>query len=348
MTIDVGIVGLGRWGKIRSRAYKTNPDVNLCSVYDIEPDREETAKSLGCRFYTNLEEMLRKEKLDLVNVSVPASKHADVAYSCLEAGVNVLVEKPMATTLDGAIKLADKARENNLVLTVGYTERFSPTTLEVREIFLNGYIGYLISMDAKKRVASVHRAMDVGVILDVAIHPIYKMINFHKKGVVETYAIARRIVSKGHEDYAKILLTFEDGVTGYIEADRTRSIREQEFELNGSRGSCKENTSDTNWGNHYLEFNKGFVEEISAFNFRDLEEYFNKFGSQKTEKKVIRPINPIEPAKLEVDQLIDALVNKHLPPVSLEEALRSTKIALSALESAEKHTLVSLENNKDI
>jgi len=343
MPIRVGIDGYGRWGRIRCNAFAKNPDVQLCAVYDVNVDLKPMVESLGMRFYTDPDDMLKKESLNLVDVSTPASKHKEMVYKALEYGVNVLVEKPMATTIDDAIVMTDKAKESNLLLHVGFTERSSPTALEMREILLSGHIGDIISIDGKKRVTSFHRAWDVGAALDVAIHYIDKAINFHKKRVVEVYAVARKIRSEEHEDFINIFMTFEDNVLAHIEADRTRNTREHEFELNGTRGSCEEDCSDPNWENHYLKFRRGFVEDVGGLAFKDLEEYFNRFNPQKAKTEIIKPRRCVEPAKMEVDRVVETLVNKSLPPISLEEALQSTKVAILALESSRNHKPIDVE-----
>jgi UDP-N-acetylglucosamine 3-dehydrogenase len=285
--------------------------------------------------------MLEKEKPDLVNISVPATKHYESAKLCLESGSSVLIEKPMATTVEDSVSLVDLAKKLNLILTVGYTERFSPTIMKMHRIFENGELGYLISMDDRKKAPSLLRARDVDVVKDIGVHGIDRMLDFCNKKVIGVYAVARRVMSLEHEDYAKILISFEGNVTGSVEVDRSTTIRENSFELTGSKATCRDNRTDPSWVNHYLEVIGGL--NADGYDFKGLEEYLSKFSPEKVKKSVIKPENPIEPAKLEVNELIDALLNKRSPLVTPESALLSTKIAIASLESSKENKFIHIE-----
>lgn len=218
--------------------------------------------------------MFSKEEIDSFNDSTPGPKHKDVTGAAFRRGIKcVLTEKPMATTFDDAKMLFDTARNMDIKWSIGYTERFDPATLELREFFMNGSIGSIIWMDAKKNGVFAPRSRDISVIIDRAIHDVYKMINFHKKKVLRVYAEGRPLISET-EDVASVQLTFEDGVVGTIKADRTYAGREHEFEIHGSRGTCKEVRSHPKWEEHYLEFKRGFVGDVDGLNFRDQDEYF--------------------------------------------------------------------------
>jgi len=118
--INVAVVGVGAMGKSHARVYSDIDNVNLVAVCD---SNAESAKQIGNKYHANIyadyKEMIRKEKIDAVSICVPTKWHKDVAVYFLRNKINVLVEKPIATTLDEAKEMIDESTKNNTKLMVG-------------------------------------------------------------------------------------------------------------------------------------------------------------------------------------------------------------------------------------
>jgi len=141
--INVGVIGAGSIGKIHLQAYTSIPDVRVSAVVDIIEDRaRQAAESFGIpKYYTDYREMLEKEKLDAVSVCVPNYLHSPMTVDALNAGVNVICEKPMAINAKEAQKMVDAARANNKILMVALCWRFSDEAKTIKEFINQGYLG---------------------------------------------------------------------------------------------------------------------------------------------------------------------------------------------------------------
>ena len=116
MTItNVAVIGLGNMGKHHARNYAKMNNVKLVAVCDLNEElAKNTAEMFSCRYYTNYEEMLDKEEIQAASVVVPTNFHKETALTCLRRGINILIEKPIAGTVEDAQEIIDTAKEKNL------------------------------------------------------------------------------------------------------------------------------------------------------------------------------------------------------------------------------------------
>jgi predicted dehydrogenase len=131
--LRAGVVGLGMMGRNHVRVWdEAIPEVELVAVSDPDPAAVQRATAgRRARGYADLERMLAEEELDLVSIVAPTSLHLPVALAALRAGVNVLVEKPIAATRQEAVEMIDAAKAAERLLTVGHIERFNPAVREL-------------------------------------------------------------------------------------------------------------------------------------------------------------------------------------------------------------------------
>ncbi len=159
--VRVGVVGVGALGQHHARVYATLPGARLAGVYDIDPARAaEVVGRHGGRVFEHLRDLL--DEVDAVSVAVPTVDHHRVARVLLEAGKDVLVEKPMTTTIAEAEDLIRVAAERKAVLQVGHIERFNPA------------VDVLKATVSRPRFIEVHRlgsfsprSLDIDVVLDL-------------------------------------------------------------------------------------------------------------------------------------------------------------------------------------
>ena len=212
-TLKAAVIGVGALGRYHAQKYAALPGVELCAVADIDDDRaREIAKEVGCpavRDYTAL-----LPGLDVVSVVVPTESHFEVASACLNAGVHVLVEKPITRTLDEADALIDLAARKGLVLAVGHLERFNPAFAELASMLDRPFF-----MEAERLGGFKGRGTDVDVVLDLMIHDLDLMLAIMPSKVVSVSACGFRVLTD-LVDIANARFEFEDGAVADLSASR--------------------------------------------------------------------------------------------------------------------------------
>ncbi|MGQ3414265.1 Gfo/Idh/MocA family oxidoreductase [Natrinema sp. LN54] len=165
--IRAGVIGVGSMGENHARVYDELPAVELAGITDRD---EEIARRVAAEYGTEpvaLETLL--ERCDVVTVAVPTHAHYETVSTCLEAGVDVLVEKPIAETVEQGQQLAEQAREAGLVLQVGHIERFNPAVQTVADLIDDLDV---ISVEAERLGPPIDRAAPGNVIFDLMVHDV--------------------------------------------------------------------------------------------------------------------------------------------------------------------------------
>lgn len=223
--LRVGVVGLGQWGRHHARVLASMPGVDLVGLVDLDP-REVRAAAARYRTvgYTDYRDLLGR--VDAVSVVVPTVLHYPVARDFLDAGVHVLLEKPMASTVEEASRLADLSRRRGTVMLVGHVERFKPAVQRLREMIRDP----LFIHARRVRPFDPHRVMDVGVVLDLMIHDIDIVLSLVPERVIEISGVGVR-VHNSHEDLAVAHLTMEGGCRMTLTASRVSAVKAVETEV---------------------------------------------------------------------------------------------------------------------
>ncbi len=214
-TLRVAVIGSGVMGRHHATNYMSLPHVRLVAMVDPDPARRaEAHRSFKCATYATVEEMLAREVIDAASVAVPTSLHYLVTRLLLDAGVHVLVEKPVATEVAQARALAQLSKERGLVLQVGHITRFyGAVQLLAREV----KDPYLIEA---RRLSPSQRVKDVGVVLDLMIHDIDILLGLVNSQVVDLAATGLPLNGSPLEDVAAAQITFESGCVARLLASR--------------------------------------------------------------------------------------------------------------------------------
>ncbi|HPO11871.1 MAG TPA: Gfo/Idh/MocA family oxidoreductase [Candidatus Hydrogenedentes bacterium] len=222
--IRVGVAGAGHLGYHHARNYALLPDVTLAGVADIQEEkRAKAADDFKAPGVPDIQSLLALG-VDAVSVATPSTTHCDVVMELLEAGVHILVEKPMAPTLAEAERMVAAAREKNLVLQVGHIERFNGAVMAVMESF------------SKPKFIECHRlspypmrGADVSVVLDLMIHDL-DIVLAMEPGKIEWLDAAGTPIFSESEDIANVRIRFASGcvaniTSSRVSVDRMRKIR---------------------------------------------------------------------------------------------------------------------------
>lgn len=279
--VAVGVIGTGRMGAFHVHAYQRLPSTRLVAVAD--PDEKARSKALRrCRAteYSDWRELLAREagRLDAVSIACPSEVHVEVALAAVGAGLDVLVEKPIATNLPDALRLRGAAREAGRRLMVGHVERFNPVVAPLRQALAEDRIGRVLRVGAVRVGPSPQRIRDAGVAIDLATHDLDLLQHLLGRQVVEVYADGGRFMHDSQEDMLTCLARFGpdgDEVLGVLDVDWLTPEPHRGLSLVGRAGMLRVDytsqsvqlvTADGH-GPHSLpvERREPLVEELGAF-----------------------------------------------------------------------------------
>jgi predicted dehydrogenase len=211
--VRAAVVGIGYFGSRHASTLSKLPGVRLDYVVDADRRRaEEAASRLGARAATDLRELAGR--VDMATIAVPTRKHADVAVTLLDAGIHLLVEKPLSVTVAEADRMIDAARAKGLVLGVGHLERFNPAFIAARDrVTAPRFI------EAHRLAPFSPRGTDVDVVLDLMIHDLDILLSLVESPITEVRGDGIPVLTDGI-DIANARIEFESGCTANVTASR--------------------------------------------------------------------------------------------------------------------------------
>jgi len=211
--LRTAVIGVGYMGKFHAEKFAASADAELVAVVDADAVRaKEIAAALGCAHAGHYRALL--PRVDAVCVAVPTEKHHAVVRDCLEAGVHVLVEKPLSRTLDEADSLLALARAKGLVLQVGHLQRFNPA---FQALAAQG--GRPLFIDIERLAPFKVRGTDVDVVLDLMIHDLDLVLALAKAPIEQVSASGFRVLTEAI-DIANARIEFADGCIASVSASR--------------------------------------------------------------------------------------------------------------------------------
>jgi len=224
VTVRVGVVGVGALGQHHARVYAQLPGARLAGVYDVDPSRAaEVATRHGIPAFARLRELIGEA--DAISVAVPTVDHHRVARELLEAGKDVLVEKPMTARLDEAEDLVRLAAERGALLQVGHIERFNPA------------VDILRKATSEPRFIEVHRlspfsarSLDVDVVLDLMIHDLDIVLCLDDSPAVQVDAVGVPVLTP-KVDIANVRLRLASGLIANLTASRVSVEKVRKFRV---------------------------------------------------------------------------------------------------------------------
>ena len=222
--IRVGVVGVGHLGQHHARNYSEMADVELVGIVDT--DRRtltRVAERVGCEPLDDYRDLIGR--VDAVSIVVPTTLHHPVAVDFIRAGVHVLIEKPIASTVEEARELIELARANRVILQVGHIERFNAAIIKLQEFLtLPGFI------ESHRLGPYDPRVRDVGVVLDLMIHDIDIVLQVVRSPIVSIDAIGVPILSE-REDIANARLKFASGCTANLTVSRVTPTKMRKIRI---------------------------------------------------------------------------------------------------------------------
>lgn len=300
--LRVAVIGAGAFGKNHARAISEIPGVRLAGVVDTDPSKQAN--------FHDLKDV--RGIADCAVVATPTSTHEAVASELLAAGLDVLVEKPIATSSHAGWRLADLARQLNRILQVGHLERFNPAVTTLRNC-----LTVPIFFEVHRLSVFTPRSLDIDVVLDLMIHDLDIILSLTDAMPMEVRAAGISVLSP-LVDIANVRLAFESGCIANLTASRVSTEKVRKLRM----------------------FQPG--EYISVdYGRQDAVRLAVAAGSQIDYRPL--PVVPGEPLKLELQSFFDAVRNRSEPLVTAAAATEALGLAESILVKIREHGSVVAE-----
>ena len=222
--LRVGVVGVGYLGQFHAEKYAVLEETHLAAVADVDLDRaKQVAESFSCLAFSSHRDLIGR--VDAVSVVVPTPEHYQVARDFLEAGIHVLVEKPMTATLEEADSLIRLAKARNLILQVGHLERFNPAVVAARR-----HVSQPLFVESHRLASFTERGTEVDVILDLMIHDIDIILSLVPSPLEDLRVGGVRVLTP-RTDIANVRLEFANGCTANVTASRISAKRMRKIRI---------------------------------------------------------------------------------------------------------------------
>lgn len=332
MTLKAAVVGVGMMGRNHARVYSEMPEVVLVGVADTD---QATAKAVadqyGGKAYTDFERMLDEQRPDVLSIAVPTDEHYHVAMQAIARKIPILIEKPIAHSLDEARTLIDAAAKANLPLTVGHIERYNPAVIALKQRLEAGELGRIFQIDARRQSPFPARVKDVGVVIDLAVHDVDIIRYLSNAEVARVFAETESRIQSIYEDLMVALLRMRDGTIGSLTINWLTPTKIRELFVTGERGMFRVD---------YL------LQDLYFF------ENSNATGSEWDALKILRGVSegPMvrysirkrEPLRAELEAFLAAVRGEAPVLVSGYDGLVALGIAQAIVRSGKEHRIVEL------
>lgn len=308
--LKMGVIGVGNMGRHHARILSLLKDIELVGICDSNLARGiEIASQYRTHFYEKYEELL--PHVDAVCIAVPTKLHHEVGVKCLQAGVHILIEKPIAASIVEAESLVNLAAETGCILQVGHIERFNPAFRELSKVIQTESI---LALEAHRLSPYSNRANDVSVVLDLMIHDIDLLLELSASAVVRLTASGSISNDSGNLDYVTANLGFANGVVATLTASKIthRKIRRLS-------AHCKDSLIETNFLTNEILIHRHQETNLKGDGQKI---YYQQDGI--TEKVYTSNVEPIH---AEIEHFVNCIRGGERPSVGGEQALKALRLA---------------------
>jgi UDP-N-acetylglucosamine 3-dehydrogenase len=327
--LKAAVIGVGSIGQNHARVYREMDGVELVGVMDNNPA---TAAKIANRFnipgFSDLDKLLEEAQPDAVSLCVPTSLHFEVGMKLIERGLNILVEKPITSTLEQAEELVTAARKKGGVLAVGHIERFNPVVMELRRRLKEGMVGRIYKIHAQRLSPYPPRIQDAGVVIDLASHDIDLFRHLMNEEVLRVYGETLQTINSDREDMFNGVMRFRSGTVGVLDVNWITPTKIRKLTVTGSRGmfACDLISQEL----YFYENDVAPSQWDALAVLRGVSEG-NVLGIR---------IQRHEPLAAELGDFISAVRDQREPLVSGREGMETLRLALDFVRSGKDQTVV--------
>jgi UDP-N-acetylglucosamine 3-dehydrogenase len=313
---NVGVIGVGSMGYNHVRIYSELENANLLAISDmVRGTLDNVSKEFNTVGYVDYDNILQIDDIEAVNICVPTVFHHDVVMRAIEAGKNVLVEKPVASHINEAQEMIEAAKDAGVILATGHVERFNPAVRVAKRLLQEGEIGEVVTANAKRLGPYPPRIRDVGVATDLAIHDI-DIFNylFESKAEMVFANMSSNLKNCEFEDHAEIMTKYENGALSILETNWLTPYKKRQLNITGVDGIIS-----VDYGSQSVTLYKEN----------------NKVENVKVENK--------EPLKEELRSFVNAVQSNTEAEVTGRDGYEALRIVEAAMKSSKEKNLVYLE-----
>lgn len=341
--MNFAIIGCGFIAKKHAKAIQEVKEAKLVAVSDKVPEAMEFyTKEYGATPYIELNKMLEKENIDVVCICTPSGLHAPLAVEVANAQKHIVLEKPIAMTLEDTDLIIEACKKNNVKLSVVHPNRFRPVVLELRKIFDQKLLGKISHANAtvnwNRNQAYYDQASwrgtkehDGGVLMNQAIHNIDLLLWFMGKPVQVFSMEATRLRNIEAEDVSTGLIKFESGALATVETSTTVYPKnfEESITIFGEKGTVKIGGANALYFEHL---------EIEGKQEKKIEEIKEKIKANPWGTPGHQWI---------IDDMVNAIKENRRPAVTGEDGRRALELVLSFYESAKQNQSIQLTKENE-
>jgi len=310
---NLAIIGAGIMGANHARVARAIPDFTVTSVCDPDPDRAATlAKAVGASYTSDLDEALAG--VDAVVLATPSETHGELGERVLRSGRDLLVEKPIATSVADARRLIDVAAAKDRILMIGHVERFNPAVTELLQLTEDP-----LSLEITRVGPYANRVL-ADVVLDLMIHDVDLARAVLGAEIVEHRSMTR-VVRSGEQDLACALLLFDNGVVANVTASRISQNKIRRITLTQRANCVVADLLRQQVEIHRIEHSEYLSD--GGVRYRQSGRVEIPFLSQHG-----------EPLMHELRHFADCVTSRRRPVVSGEDGLAALEVCLSIRDSA--------------
>jgi predicted dehydrogenase len=319
--INVAVVGVGAFGRNHARVYhqlaKEGGAVRLVGVVDPDTARADAvASEFGCRGFGSIEQLITTHsEVQAASVAVPTIHHLSTASQLMEAGIDVLIEKPLATTLAEADELVRLAQRLGRIGQVGHLERFNPAVRATIPVITRPMF-----FEVHRLSVFTPRSLDVDVVLDLMIHDLDIVLSFVNSPIKEIRAVGLPILS-GKVDIANVRLEFDSGCVANFTASRVSTERVRKLRFFQPR--------------QYVSLD---YERQDVLVFSVGQDDASGMPSVNPQIQMAKPpTTGEEPLHAELQSFLDSVRRRSRPVVALEDGRRALAVALDVVAAIHVH-----------
>ncbi len=328
----VAVIGVGAMGQNHARVYAELPDLELVGLADMDARvAQNVARRYGGNAYADYREMLDKESPEAVTVAVPTVDHLEVALQVIRRGIHLLVEKPIAFSVEEGKEIIAAAERAEVCLTVGHIERFNPAVIALKAHLADGELGRVFQIDARRQGPFPARVRDVGVVIDLAVHDLDIMRYVTGSEIVRVYAETEQRIHSTREDLVSALARLSDGTVGTLTINWLTPTKIRELYVTGECGMFRVD---------YLTQDLYFFENATA---GDGAWDTLRVLRGVSEGKMIRyVVAKKEPLRVELESFTRAVRGECTVAVTGADGLEALRLAQSVVTSGQEHRSISL------
>jgi UDP-N-acetylglucosamine 3-dehydrogenase len=329
--LRLGLVGLGSMGRNHLRVISNHPDTMLAAIADTDPAALEAAVAqTEARGFADPLAMIADAELDGVVIAAPTTAHRALALAAIERGIGLLVEKPLAATVEDGLAIVAAARKRNVRVQVGHVERYNPAVLEMGRLLRSGWLSTIYAITSRRAGPFPARIRDVGVTVDLGTHDVDMLSWIAGERPVRVYAETAQRLHASHEDLTFGLLHFPSGATGFLDVDWLTPVKRRSLVAVGEEGMF-----ELDYLTQKLTFTRSNVERPQM-----IGGYATTFSGDVAEI----PIQSIEPLRAQLDEFVRVLRTGERPYVDGEDGLWAVAMANALLTAAAERRPIDLSD----